>query len=215
MPSYLPAAVGLLLLSLTAGATTVSAAEPEQACGHGGESARRWLVASACQDRPFDRFVREYLAKGDSWEKWLDCAAYRGAHVRSPAWAMTWEYKVFAIKMDLASEPFFNRLAEQQLNGLGAEGWEVAAMTSEKSATGRTITFVLKRNNHDGVAQASGHGPDLNVNLLHGPAHLAEFGEEPPELLRRGLRVRPEDEPRQGVAQSLSIALPADAALHP
>ena len=52
---------------------------------------------------------------------------------------------MLAIKIDPVSEPFFNPFAEQQLNGLGAEGWEVAGVTSERSATGRTVTFVLKR----------------------------------------------------------------------
>jgi hypothetical protein len=47
-----------------------------------GEPARQslhdWLVASARQDNPFDRLVRDYAApaKGATWEEWFDRAAF-------------------------------------------------------------------------------------------------------------------------------------------
>jgi RNA polymerase sigma factor (sigma-70 family) len=59
-----------------------SAAGPKQGSRLGaGDPARRplqqWLVASARQDKPFDRLVRDCLAlKSATWEEWLDEAAF-------------------------------------------------------------------------------------------------------------------------------------------
>jgi len=84
-----------------------------------GEPARQslqdWLVASARQDKPFDRLVRDHLAPatGTAWEKLLDRAAYRDARAASPAEGVKWEHKVFAMKIDPSSAPFFGLLAER------------------------------------------------------------------------------------------------------
>jgi hypothetical protein len=67
------------------------AAEPKRASRPGaGEPVRPslqdWLVASAHQDKPFDRLVRDYMApaKSATWEEWFDRAAYGRAHRPNP-----------------------------------------------------------------------------------------------------------------------------------
>jgi hypothetical protein len=51
------------------------------------QSLQDWLGASTRQEKPFDRLVRDYLAraKGATWEEWLDRAAYEGRQIPMPS----------------------------------------------------------------------------------------------------------------------------------